>query len=125
MMLQTAIPILFVRDVVRSAAFYCDKLGFAADFLHGEPPFYGSVSRDSARLHLRFVHDPVFDPAARDREESLVMVFIRVDDIHALAAEFEQRGVEFAQKPTKQPWGGTDFHIRDPDGNTVAFAAAR
>lgn len=122
MKLESATPVLFVRDVVRAAAFYRDRLGFAIDFLHGEPPFYGSVSRDGARLHLRFVHAPVFDPAARDREESLAMAFIPVDDIHAAFAEFEQRGAEFAQRLTKQPWGGTDFHVRDPEGNTVAFA---
>jgi hypothetical protein len=23
--------------------------------------------------------------------------------------------------PTRQPWGGTDFHVRDPDGNVIAF----
>jgi hypothetical protein len=95
---------------------------FENRFLHGEPPFYGSLSRDSARLYVRFVHAPVFDMMARDREESLAMVFIRVGDIHALAGEFEQHAVEFAQKLTKQPWGGTDFHICDPDGNIIAFA---
>jgi hypothetical protein len=29
--------------------------------------------------------------------------------------------VELAQKLTKQAWGGTDFTVRDMDGNTVAF----
>ena len=122
MKLETATPILFVRDMARAAAFYRDKLGFKIDFLHGEPPFYGSVSRDGVRLHLRFVHAPVFDPAAQDRGESLVMAFVGVDDVHTLFAEFAQRGVEFAQALTKQSWGGADFHVRDPDGNAIAFA---
>jgi len=54
------VPILFVRDVTKAAAFYVDRLGFQIDFLHGNPPFYASVSRDRSCLHLRFVHDPNF-----------------------------------------------------------------
>jgi uncharacterized glyoxalase superfamily protein PhnB len=42
--------------------------------------------------------------------------------VHALFEEFKARNVEFAQKLTKQAWGGTDFHVRDPDGNVICFA---
>ena len=58
--LKPAIPILFVRDVPASAAFFRDKLGFGIDFLHGDPPFYGAVSRGAACLHLRCVRAPNF-----------------------------------------------------------------
>src|SRR4029078_13153500 len=58
--LAGAVPILFVRHVAAAAEFYLEKLGFQIDFLHGEPPFYGSVSRDRACLHLRFVHQTSF-----------------------------------------------------------------
>src|SRR3569833_3220271 len=118
--LKSATPILFLRDVTASAAFFQDKLGFAIDFLNGEPPFYGSVSRDGACLHLRFVLEPVFNEAAA-REESLIVATIEVDDVHALFAEFEARDVRFAQKLVKQEWGGTDFQVRDPDGNAFSF----
>jgi hypothetical protein len=47
-------PVLFVSDLRVAAEFYRDKLGFAIDFLHGHPAFYGSVSRDEACIHLRF-----------------------------------------------------------------------
>ena len=58
--LTSVVPILFVRDVPASAAFFRDRLGFTIDFLHGTPPFYGSVSRGKACLHLRCVHQPNF-----------------------------------------------------------------
>ena len=118
--LKPAVPILFVRDAPASAAFFRDRLGFAVDFLHGDPPFYGSVSRGGARLHLRFVREPNFSELAR-REPSLILAMIEVSDVHALYAEFEAAGVDFAQKVTEQPWGGTDFQIRDPDGNAISF----
>jgi catechol 2,3-dioxygenase-like lactoylglutathione lyase family enzyme len=114
------VPILLVRDVSASARFFEAKLGFAVDFLHGEPPFYGAVSRDGVRLHLRFVHEPVFAIAAA-REESLIAASFEVTDVRALFEEFADRGVPFAQGLVSHEWGGTDFHVRDPDGNAVSF----
>ena len=120
--LKSAMPILFVRDVPASAAFFRDTLGFAIDFLHGTPPFYGAVSRGGACLHLRFVHEPVFSDAA-SREESLIVATIETDDVLALFAEFQARGAVIAQAPVKQPWGGTELQVRDLDGNAIAFVS--
>ena len=120
--LKSATPILFVRDVTASAQFFRDRLDFAIDFLHGTPPFYGAVSRDGACLHLRVVHEPVFSDAAA-REESLIVATIEVDDVHTLFAEFQTRGAPIVQDIVKQPWGGTDFQIRDPDGNAISFVS--
>ena len=118
--LKSAIPILLVRDVTQSAAFFREKLGFTIDFLHGAPPFYGAVSRDGVCVHLRFVHQPLFAEIA-EREPSLLGVSIEVANVQGLFAEFESRGAPFVQKLTKQAWGGTDFHVRDPDGNAISF----
>jgi catechol 2,3-dioxygenase-like lactoylglutathione lyase family enzyme len=114
------VPILLVRDVTASARWFEERLGFVTDFLYGEPPFYGSVSRDGVRLHLRFVHEPVFATAAA-REESLIAASFEVSDVQALFDEFTGRGAAFAQRLVSQEWGGTDFHVRDPDGNAVSF----
>ncbi len=119
---KSAVPILFVRDVTASAGFYVEKLGFKTDFLYGEPPFYGSVSRGAACLHLRCVHEPNFAELAA-RECSLILATIEVADVRALFAELEGRGAPFGQPLVKQPWGGTDFHVRDPDGNVISFVS--
>ncbi len=115
-------PILFVRNVPESAAYFRDKLGFEIDFLYGTPPFYGSVSRDGVCLHLRFVQQPNF-PQLAAREASLILATAEVSDVHGLFEEVTERGAEIAQAPTRQAWGGTDFHVRDPDGNVIAFVA--
>ena len=123
-MLANAVPILFVHDVAAAAAFYEEQLGFHIDFLHGKPPFYGSVSRDGARLHLRFVHQTNFTELAA-REGSLILAMIEVANVKALFQEYERRSVQFAQRLTRQPWGGLDFHVRDPDGNVISFVGYR
>ena len=118
--LKPAVPILFVRDVSASAAFFQTRLGFETDFLYGDPPFYGAVSRGEACLHLRCVEKPNFAELA-GRETSLILATMEVSDVHALFEEFKERGIDFPQPPMKQPWGGTDFHIRDLDGNVISF----
>ena len=118
--LAQAVPILFVRDVTAAAAFYEAKLGFHIDWLHGKPPFYGSVSRDRVCLHLRFVHQTNFTELAA-RETSLILAAIEVANVKALFEEYEARRVEFAQRLVRQPWGGLDFHVCDPDGNVISF----
>jgi uncharacterized glyoxalase superfamily protein PhnB len=122
--LSGAVPILFVRDVAAAAAFYETTLGFHIDFLHGKPPFYASLSRDGACLHLRFVHQTNFTELAA-REGSLILATIEAANVKALFEEFEAHGAEFPQRLTRQPWGGLDFHVRDPDGNVISFVEFR
>jgi uncharacterized glyoxalase superfamily protein PhnB len=118
--LKPAVPILFVKDVVAAAAYYRDKLGFEIDFLYGNPPFYGAVRRDRACLHLRLVCSLSFANMAA-AEESLILASIEVSNVKPLFDELKQRGAEISQKLTCQAWGGTDFHVRDPDGNVISF----
>jgi len=118
--LKNVTPILLVRHVKTCAAFFQQKLGFEIDFLHGLPPFYGAVSRDGVCLHIRYVQQPFFAQAAV-QEKSLICASIEVSNVQGLFEEFKARRVEFAQTVTKQPWGGTDFQVRDPDGNVISF----
>jgi catechol 2,3-dioxygenase-like lactoylglutathione lyase family enzyme len=117
----SARPVLYVADVEASATFYRNQLGFRTDFLHGNPPFYGSVSRDGATLHLKLVDEPVFAAGAVEREE-LIMALVETPNVRELYAEYLAADAEIVQKLTKQAWGGTDFIVRDPDGNAIAFA---
>lgn len=120
--LRTVTPILLVRDVAASADFFRDRLGFQIDFLHGGPPFYGAVSRDGVCLHLRYVHQPVFAQAAAV-EKSLILATIEVSNVQGLFEELKARNAPFSQTLVKQLWGGTDFHVRDPDGNVLSFVS--
>ena len=118
--LARAVPVIGVLDVKVSAAFFSDTLGFAIDFLHGRPPFYGSVSRDGACLHLKFVHEPVLRVGSQDRE-GFITTFVEVENVKALYAEYVTAGATIDQKLKKQAWGGRDFIVRDPDGNGICF----
>ncbi|MGA7379527.1 MAG: VOC family protein [Terriglobales bacterium] len=119
--LLAAEPQLFVADVVRSCEFYTKKLGFTVAFVYGEPPFYGQVFRDGARLNLRYLPHSAINPELRDREH-LLSASITLDDAKPLFLEFQAAGLVFHQALKTEPWGARTFIVGDPDGNLILFA---
>jgi catechol 2,3-dioxygenase-like lactoylglutathione lyase family enzyme len=115
---------LFVSDIQRSCDFFTRKLGFTVVYVYGEPPFYGQVKRDAARLNLKHMDRPVIDPQLRDREQLLSadMCVDTADEIKQLYLEFQAAGVEFQQTLMRQPWGARNFVVKDLDGNLLLFA---
>jgi catechol 2,3-dioxygenase-like lactoylglutathione lyase family enzyme len=122
--ITAAEPEIFVSDIESSCRFFTGKLRFAIVFKYGSPPFYAQVVRDGARLNLRHVDRPVIDPAIRDREEllSAAMTVETPAEIKQLFLEFQAAGVVFHQTLQRQPWGASNFIIKDPDGNLILFA---
>jgi catechol 2,3-dioxygenase-like lactoylglutathione lyase family enzyme len=115
---------LFVADIQASCAFYTDKLGFAVAFVYGDPPFYGQVTRDHARLNLRAVDEPVFAGDIREREQllSATLTVATRAEIEQLFLSYQSVGVPFQQSLKEESWGARTFVVRDPDGNLVLFA---
>ena len=114
-------PQLFVADIAASYEFYTKQLGFAVSFTYGEPPFYGQVFRDGARLNLRCLARPTIDPQLRDSED-LLSASITLNDAKPLFLEFQASGVTFHQALKTEPWGARSFIVRDPDGNLILFS---
>jgi catechol 2,3-dioxygenase-like lactoylglutathione lyase family enzyme len=121
--LTSVAPQLFVADIEASCKFFAAELGFAVDFIYGDPPFYGQVSRDNARFVLRHVDEPVFREI-REREHllSAAVTVATVDEIKELFLSYESERVRFHQPLKKEPWGATTFVVEDPDGNLILFA---
>jgi predicted lactoylglutathione lyase len=121
--LVAAEPQLFVADVRASCAFF-EKLGFEIAFVDGEPPFYGQVKRDGARINLRCVDQPVIEGNRRDRETllSAAVTVATLQEIEALHREVRDAGAPVHQPLKREPWGAMTFIIKDPDGNLLLFA---
>lgn len=114
---------LFVADIKTSCDFYTNKLGFTVAFVYGDPPFYGQVARDHARLNLRVVGEPVFlDIREREHLLSASLTVATADEIKQLFLSYQVAGVLFHQTLKKEPWGARTFIVRDPDGNFILFA---
>jgi catechol 2,3-dioxygenase-like lactoylglutathione lyase family enzyme len=115
---------LFVADIQASCDFYTGKLGFAVDFVYGDPPFYAQVTRDKARLSLRHIDEPVFAGDVREREAllSASITVASADEIKQLFLSYRAVDVPFHQTLKQEPWGATTFIVADPDGNLILFA---
>ncbi len=115
---------LFVANIKRSCEFYTDKLGFAVEFTYGDPPFYGQVVRDNARLNLRVVFEAVFVADVRKREHllSASITVATANEIKQLFLSYQAAGVSFHQTLKKERWGANTFIVSDPDENLILFA---
>ncbi len=113
-------PVFFVRDAAQAAAHYRDVFGFTLDFLFGDPTVFAAVSLGGHRIYLRQVAAPNFAELAA-RESQLILAMVEVPDLQAVHDDLMARGAAIAQGLTHYAWGGTDFHVCDPDGNRFSF----
>lgn len=104
-------PILNVRDLQDSFAYYRDQLGFEVDWEHGDPPDFGSVSRGDAIVFLC--------EGCQGTPGGWMMVFAR--DVDALHKEFSATDAKIRMTPKDMPWGIREMHVSDLDGNVIRF----
>ncbi|WP_129289420.1 glyoxalase superfamily protein [Streptomyces sp. N1] len=101
---EEVVPILRVEDAAAAAAWY-ERLGFIRQWEHrfapGLPAFV-EVARGGVRLFLS-EHEGDARPAT--------LVYLRVRDVEAIAAEFGVAAEE-------APWA-REIELRDPDGNRL------
>ena len=101
---EEVIPILRVKSAATAAAWY-GRLGFTEEWVHRFGPTFPafiSIVRGNARIFLS-------EHAGDARPDTLV--FLRLNDIDAIAQEF---GVAVVQ----QPWG-PELKLSDLDGNRL------
>jgi catechol 2,3-dioxygenase-like lactoylglutathione lyase family enzyme len=119
-------PCFIVLDVVRTIAFYCDKLGFDNGFQEPDPdPFFAIVGRDRAQLLVKAEKNVLPQPNCTRHPHLRLDAFVHVEDPDALAAEFAGRGVEFSVPLKDTNDGLRGFEIRDPDGYVLFFGRPR
>ena len=106
---ERAIPILRVNDLGVAITYYVDVLGFrAADW--GE--LFTSVSRDGAEIYL----------CQRGQGAPGTWVWVGVDDVDALFAEYQASGAKIRMPPGNYPWA-YEMHVEDADGHVIRFGS--
>jgi RimJ/RimL family protein N-acetyltransferase/uncharacterized glyoxalase superfamily protein PhnB len=114
-------PVLMVNDVQKTAEYYRDGLGFNIDFLYGDPPNHGAVSRGDWTGSMATIQLSQVSP---DRELTPAgYLYILVDtSLDRLCETYRERGVEIISEPETHPWGMREFAVRDLNGQRLVFA---
>ena len=103
-------PILPVKSLERSLAYYVKVLGFKVDWQ--DPGVFASVSRDRSHLFL----------CEGDQGHPGTWVWIGVSDVDALFAKYRRRRARLRHPPTNQPWA-CEMQVEDPDGNVLRLGS--
>jgi predicted enzyme related to lactoylglutathione lyase len=116
-------PYFLVDDVVASANFYRNKLGFHYERFWGDPPAFCIVKRSGivimlSQLETKGLIRPnskaVADGDAWD-------AYVWVEDADALYAEFKGKGAKIVRDLCDQPYGCRDFDVEDCNGYRLCF----
>ncbi len=114
-------PVLLVRDVIQSAAYWRDKLGFTDQSIHGNPPNFAVIRRDDFSVLLAQVPaGQTFIPNWQVADKTWD-VYIRVDDVEAIYAEFQASGAIIDYSLYVAPHGFKEFGVQDLDDHDIAF----
>ena len=116
-------PYFIVDDVVTTANYYRDKLGFHYDRFWGDPPCFCMVTRSGIIIMLSQLEvTGVVRPNRRvDPEGEAWDAYIWIDDADALNLEFKSRGVKITRDVCDQPYGCRDFDVEDCNGYRLCF----
>jgi len=116
-------PYFVVDDVVTTANFYRDKLGFTFERFWGEPPCFCMVRRGGTTIMLKQVSGPGFMRHNRtpDPEDFTWDAYFWIDDADALLAEYQAKGVEIVRPICDQEYNMREFDIEDCNGFRLCF----
>jgi uncharacterized glyoxalase superfamily protein PhnB len=119
-----ALTNFLVDDVLRTAEYYRDVLGFEIEFVYGDPPFFGSVSRDDAVINFSLSEPPGRrNSVASAGPGNGVDATIVVTDVDEICEELQGRGANIIKAPESMDYGMREGHIEDMNGYRLALSA--
>ena len=129
---------VWVHDQNEALAFYTDKLGMeiredvtVAEMGNFRWLTVGPVNQPDVSVVLMAVPGPPMIEEETTEQLTTLMakgvlggLFFTTDDCRGMYEELKNRGVEFTQEPTEQPYG-IDAGFRDPSGNGIRMIQRR
>lgn len=120
--LKSIAPQFVVPDVVKTAEFYRDELGFTILGYFADPPVFAMVARDGVEIHFGKADGDHVQVNESVRRGLGTDAYIWVTDINALFEELSARDVEILEGPVKRIYECTEVVIRDCNGFQLVFA---
>ncbi len=108
-------PVLAVKDVSETIAYWQNVLGFPTKWTWGEPPTFGAVSWQ--KVHVQFYEDEVLATASKGNS-----IWIRLQRIEELYRFHQEKNAEIVAPLEHKPWGMWQYTLRDINGYFLGFA---
>ena len=125
--LEAVAPQFTVPDVVQTAEYYRDVLGFRiagywdgrrASMATDPAPVFGIVGRDQIQV---FFNRADGSRSRTGRAAGAYDLYLSVRGLEVLAAELRARGAEILAGPAERSYGRRELVVRDCDGLILAF----
>jgi len=122
-----AVPQFTVPNLVRTAEYYRDVLGFQiagywdgerTSLVAGTSPVFLIVRRDQVQIFFNRANQP---DVRTGRAEGAYDTYVSVIGIDALAEELRTRGADILDGPEDRSYGQRELVVRDCNGLILAF----
>ncbi|MBV9241417.1 MAG: bleomycin resistance protein [Acidobacteria bacterium] len=119
--LHSIAPTFVVADVVRTAEYYRDVLGFELLGYFLDPPVFAMAQRGRVEIHFgkSSTGETICNETVRKGLGTDAYIF--VSDIVALFDELTAKGATIVDGPTERPYGRTEIEVLDCDGHKLVF----
>jgi catechol 2,3-dioxygenase-like lactoylglutathione lyase family enzyme len=116
--LEAAVPQFTVPDVVQTAEYYRDVLGFQIAGYWDTPPVFAIVWRDK----VEFFFNRADNSAVRTgRAQGAYDTYLHITGVDALAEQLRAQGADVLEGPEERVYGQRELVIRDCNGLILAF----
>jgi predicted enzyme related to lactoylglutathione lyase len=118
-------PVFLVKNVVKSAEYYRDFLGFRFDRIWGDPPDFVVLQRGGITIMLNSDEGKVkaSNPNHRTENDTRWDAYICVPSADSIHDELESRGIQIVRPIADAPYGLRDFEIEDLDGYILCIGS--
>lgn len=115
-------PVFLVDDIVKSAEWYRDVLGFKFNRYWGEPPCFVMLARGPVEVFLSGPEEPGQKIMRPNRSHTHAWdAYLRVDNVEALYQEYKGKGVKIVRGPESTSYQMREFEVEDINGYALCF----
>jgi uncharacterized glyoxalase superfamily protein PhnB len=114
-------PSFVVADVVSTAEYYRDILGFEILGYFADPPVFAMVGRGGVEIHFGKADA---EPQRSNLELRKISsdAYIWVDDVEALFQELTASDADIIEGPTRRIYDCVEMEVRDCNGFKLVFS---
>jgi catechol 2,3-dioxygenase-like lactoylglutathione lyase family enzyme len=123
-------PILNVSNLQESFRWF-EALGWRKGWDWGDPPTFGGVVSGHCEIFLcengqggrgKGNVPMTFGEQGDQSADKGAWMSMWVNDVDAIHAQAQARGLEITWPPTDMPWGVRELHVRHPDGHVFRIS---